>query len=84
MIVIGSRDVYNTSSLQPLCLGIVGQDCQVTHVVASGDTCEAIAEASGTTFDIILANNPNVDSDCSNIHPGEVCASDAWAEIMLT
>ncbi|KAI0696864.1 hypothetical protein C8T65DRAFT_663044 [Cerioporus squamosus] len=60
-----------------LCLGIRGQDCQVTHVVQAGDSCEAIAESTGTTFDIILANNPNVDSQCSNIYPGEVlCTAD--------
>ena len=57
---------------QSLCLGIRGQDCQVTHVVASGDNCEAIALNAGTTFDILLANNPNVDSQCDNIYPGEV------------
>ncbi|KAI1792003.1 hypothetical protein LXA43DRAFT_371310 [Ganoderma leucocontextum] len=62
---------------EPLCLGIVGQDCEVTHVVASGDDCQAIAQAAGTTYDIILANNPNVNSLCSNIYPGEVlCTAD--------
>ncbi|PIL31050.1 hypothetical protein GSI_05746 [Ganoderma sinense ZZ0214-1] len=62
---------------ESLCLGITGQDCDVTHVVVSGDNCEAIAQAAGTTLDILLANNPNVDSDCSNIYPGEVlCTAD--------
>ena len=65
-------DGYTHSSLQPLCLGITGQDCQVTHVVVSGDNCQAIAQAAGTTYDIILANNPNVNSQCTNIYPGEV------------
>ena len=60
------------SPLQVLCLGIVGQDCQVTHVVATGDTCQSIAVAANTTVAILLENNPNVNSQCSNIHPGEV------------
>ncbi|KAH9941126.1 uncharacterized protein BXZ73DRAFT_75098 [Epithele typhae] len=57
---------------EPLCLGIVGEDCDVTHVVVSGDSCAAIAGAAGTTTDVLLANNPNVNSDCTNIYPGEV------------
>ncbi|KAH9846902.1 hypothetical protein C2E23DRAFT_863722 [Lenzites betulinus] len=60
---------------EALCLGIIGHDCDVTHVVVSGDTCEKIATEAGTTFDIILANNPNVNSDCSNIGIGEVLCS---------
>ncbi|KAI0801502.1 hypothetical protein C8Q74DRAFT_496912 [Fomes fomentarius] len=60
-----------------LCLGIRGQDCQVVHVVQLGDTCEAIAQAAGTTLDILFANNPNVASDCTNIYTGEVlCTAD--------
>ncbi|KAK0448128.1 hypothetical protein ARMSODRAFT_1082650 [Armillaria solidipes] len=55
-----------------LCLGITGQDCTNTYVIVSGDNCEAIAAAEGTTYDILLANNPNVDSTCANIYPGEV------------
>ncbi|TBU58632.1 hypothetical protein BD310DRAFT_453789 [Dichomitus squalens] len=62
----------NLRAGEELCLGIVGQDCEVTHVVANGDTCESIAEAAGTTLDILLENNPNVNSECNNIHPGEV------------
>ncbi|KAM5538374.1 hypothetical protein V8D89_007976 [Ganoderma adspersum] len=62
----------NLSVGESLCLGIVGQDCQVTHVVAPGDTCQTIAAAAGTTVDILLANNPNVNTPCINIHPGEV------------
>ncbi|CDO76046.1 hypothetical protein BN946_scf184959.g4 [Trametes cinnabarina] len=55
-----------------LCLGIVGQDCDIVDVVQSGDSCAAIADDAGTTLDILLANNPNVNSDCTNIYPGEV------------
>ncbi|KAI9060399.1 carbohydrate-binding module family 50 protein [Trametes sanguinea] len=62
---------------EPLCLGITGQDCTVVDVVQSGDSCAAIADDAGTTLDILLANNPNVNSDCTNIYPGEVlCTAD--------
>ncbi|GLB40909.1 putative lysin motif containing protein [Lyophyllum shimeji] len=57
---------------QVLCLGIEGQDCSTVHVVAEGDNCEAVAQAAGTTFVILEANNPNVDAGCTNIYPGEV------------
>ncbi|KAK0231565.1 hypothetical protein IW262DRAFT_1292431 [Armillaria fumosa] len=60
-----------------LCLGITGQDCTDTYVVASGDNCVAIAAAEGTTDDILLANNPNVDATCANIYPGEVIGASA-------
>ena len=45
----------------------------MTHVVASGESCQSIAAKAGTTLDLILANNPNVNQRCSNIYPGEVC-----------
>ncbi|KAI0329345.1 hypothetical protein GY45DRAFT_1253087 [Cubamyces sp. BRFM 1775] len=55
-----------------ICLGLEGQDCEVTHVVQSDEVCVDIANETGTTLSILLANNPNVDSECSNIYPGEV------------
>ncbi|KAI8973079.1 hypothetical protein BD414DRAFT_499059 [Trametes punicea] len=62
---------------EPLCLGIIGQDCDIVHVVQSGDACQAIADDAGTTLAILLANNPNVNSQCTNIYPGEVlCTAD--------
>ena len=57
---------------QVLCLGIVGQDCGVTHVVVPGDTCFAIANKVGITLDVLLANNPNVNDGCTNLGVGEV------------
>ncbi|RDX44253.1 hypothetical protein OH76DRAFT_1487208 [Lentinus brumalis] len=63
---------------EALCLGIRGQDCQVTHVVQAGDSCQGIADSAGTTLDILFANNPNVDNPgCTLIYPGEVlCTAD--------
>ena len=61
------------SPLQVLCLAsILDPGCHVTHVVAAGDTCLSIAAAADTTVDTLLENNPNVNSQCSNIYPGEV------------
>ncbi|EIW56208.1 uncharacterized protein TRAVEDRAFT_129629, partial [Trametes versicolor FP-101664 SS1] len=57
---------------EPLCLGIIGEDCDITHVVQPGDSCGVIAQNAKTTLDILLANNPNVNADCTNIGVGEV------------
>ncbi|OBZ77203.1 hypothetical protein A0H81_01620 [Grifola frondosa] len=62
---------------EDLCLGITGQDCTVVHVVQSGDFCASIAEAADIDLSTLLANNPNVDTDCTNIYLGEVlCTAD--------
>lgn len=55
-----------------ICLGIAGQDCSTTYVMQSGDTCYTIAVGAGTTVATLLANNPNVNADCTNIYPSEV------------
>ncbi|KAH9911266.1 uncharacterized protein BXZ73DRAFT_82454 [Epithele typhae] len=57
---------------EELCLGVVGQDCTLTHTVVTDETCVSIAAATGTTVELILENNPNVNSVCSNIRSGEV------------
>ncbi|KAF9457405.1 hypothetical protein BDZ94DRAFT_233721 [Collybia nuda] len=61
---------------QVICLALEGKDCSPVHVVVAGDSCDAIADAAGTTSATLLANNPNVDADCANIYPDEVlCVS---------
>ncbi|PSS37404.1 hypothetical protein PHLCEN_2v768, partial [Hermanssonia centrifuga] len=55
----------------PLCLGITGQDCDVVQVVEDGDSCAVIAGNAGVELSVLLANNPNVNSECSNIYVGE-------------
>ncbi|KAG9042174.1 hypothetical protein FS837_011194 [Tulasnella sp. UAMH 9824] len=61
---------------QTLCLGLSEGDCQTTYVVASGDYCWLIATNHGIDTETLLSNNPQVNSDCSNIYPGEVlCVS---------
>ncbi|THH13529.1 hypothetical protein EW146_g6705 [Bondarzewia mesenterica] len=62
---------------EPLCLGVVGQDCNTTHVVQSGDFCVSIADGAGIPISTLLTNNPNVNSDCSNIYPNEVLCTSA-------
>lgn len=57
---------------QILCLGIIGQDCNVTTVIGSGDFCALIADEAGISEDTLMANNPNVDEACDNIYLGEV------------
>jgi len=57
---------------ETICLGVTGQDCDVVHVVAEGDFCASIAEAADIDLSLLFINNPNVNSDCSNIGIGEV------------
>ncbi|KAI0777474.1 hypothetical protein BD413DRAFT_468040, partial [Trametes elegans] len=72
-----NADCSNLFAGEALCLGITGQDCDVTHVVQSGDGCDSIADEAQTTEATLLANNPNVNSGCTNIYPGEVlCTAD--------
>ncbi|KAI0295013.1 hypothetical protein BC826DRAFT_968608 [Russula brevipes] len=46
--------------------------CSTTRVVQSGDTCEAIAKAAGISVSTLLANNPAVNSGCTNLFIGQV------------
>lgn len=67
------------TSLQELCLGIQGQDCSTVIVIQSGDLCTSIAQNAGIPLSTLLSNNPNVNSDCSNIYPGEVSTAPCGA-----
>ncbi|KAF8137346.1 hypothetical protein EV363DRAFT_1317724 [Boletus edulis] len=59
-----------------ICLGLTGQDCMTTYVVQSGDTCTSIADAYSIPQSTLLTNNPNVNSNCTNLYPNEVlCVS---------
>ncbi|KAI0256997.1 hypothetical protein BJV78DRAFT_1365851 [Lactifluus subvellereus] len=55
-----------------LCLGLQSKDCTTVTVVQPGDTCNAIARAAGIPVTTLLANNPNINSGCTNLYPGEV------------
>ncbi|KAJ8487372.1 hypothetical protein ONZ51_g4230 [Trametes cubensis] len=66
-----------------ICLGFVGQDCSVVHVVQSDDTCDKIADDAGTSVAIILANNANINGDCTNLVEGDVlCASGSLIAVL--
>jgi LysM repeat protein len=41
------------------------------YTVESGDTCSAIAAKLGVALEDLLKANRNIDSTCSNIHPGD-------------
>ncbi|KAG6811287.1 hypothetical protein H0H92_008154 [Tricholoma furcatifolium] len=64
---------------ETLCLGFLGADCTSVYVVASGDDCDTIATNANATVATLLANNPNVNADCSNIYPGEVLCTATFA-----
>ncbi|VDB96257.1 unnamed protein product [Peniophora sp. CBMAI 1063] len=57
-----------------LCLGLEGSDCQTTYVVEPNDTIESIAEKYSTNSSTVLANNPQLEKDSSNLYIGEVLA----------
>lgn len=59
-------------AVQVICLGLVGQDCTTVHVVQNGDSCPTIASQANITDGQLLTDNPNIDSNCTNIYVGEV------------
>ncbi|KAG1719655.1 hypothetical protein EDB19DRAFT_681286 [Suillus lakei] len=67
-----------------LCLGITGQDCNVTHVMQTGDTCYSVATAAGIPINTLLANNPNVNTICTNVYPGEVLCTASQIYVNIT
>ena len=55
------------------------------HTVSEGDTCTSIADGTGITLTVLLANNPNVNTNCTNIGLGEVRVDlDLWQSYLLT
>ena len=53
-------------------MGLVGKDCTTVVVIQPGDSCSSIATAADISVSTLLANNPNVNEDCTNIYPDEV------------
>ena len=43
-----------------------------TYTVASGDNCQAIANANDVTLPALLSANPAINNDCTNIDVGDV------------
>ncbi|KAJ8594765.1 hypothetical protein M405DRAFT_838296 [Rhizopogon salebrosus TDB-379] len=67
-----------------LCLGITGQDCNITHVIASGDTCYSVSTAANISVNLLLQNNPNVNTICTNLYPGEVLCTGNQTYVNVT
>ncbi|KAI0295011.1 hypothetical protein BC826DRAFT_1175232 [Russula brevipes] len=67
-----SLSVLSTFLTLALALPIEPPTCSTTRVVQSGDTCEAIANAAGIPVSTLLANNPAVNSGCTNLFIGQV------------
>ncbi|RSH84377.1 uncharacterized protein EHS24_005897 [Apiotrichum porosum] len=64
---------------QVVCLGVEGQDCTKVYTVVEDDTCEGIISMYGMSNDTLYNNNPQIDSDCTNIYIGEVLCVDTTA-----
>lgn len=65
---------------QTICLGTQGEDCSATYVVQPDDTCERVMDVFGVNATILSLNNPQINSDCTNIYVGEVlCVNPAVA-----
>ncbi|KAF8581894.1 carbohydrate-binding module family 50 protein [Ramaria rubella] len=62
----------NLAINQKICLGTTGEDCQTTYVVAPNDTCNDITSRIGVNATILYANNPQIDSECTNLYVGQV------------
>jgi hypothetical protein len=54
-------------------------DLTSSLVVKSGDTCDEVSSVAGINSTILWANNPQIDSQCSNIYIGEVRLSSGFA-----
>jgi len=65
-----------------MCLGIIGYDCQTTHVVRQDDSCDNIAAAGGLNMTILTQNNPQLDSSC-DIYVGEVLCTASTVQVPL-
>ncbi|KAG9311290.1 hypothetical protein JVU11DRAFT_8378 [Chiua virens] len=62
----------NLDPSQQYCLGRQDEDCAQTHLVQLGDDCDTVASTYGTNTTILYANNPQLNSDCTNLYVGEV------------
>jgi LysM repeat protein len=47
---------------------------ETTYSVRDGETCNTIAEKIGTTVNLILQSNPQLNNDCTNLKEGDILA----------
>ena len=57
---------------QTLCVGTSGQDCTTTYVVQPNDDCDIVASNNNINTTVLYVNNPQLNTDCSNMYIGEV------------
>jgi len=62
----------NLAPGENLCLGWSGDDCTTTYVVQPNDDCDIITSMANINETILYMNNPQINSDCTNIYIGEV------------
>ena len=67
-----NSDCSNLYPGESLCLGWSGEDCSTVHVVRMDDTCDEVAADHGINTTMLYFNNPQLDSECSNLYIGEV------------
>ncbi|KAF9002289.1 hypothetical protein BDQ17DRAFT_1542372 [Cyathus striatus] len=67
-----NSDCSNLFVGEVLCLATQEENCPDVSVVHSGDSCNNIAYNSGISVTLLIENNPNVNADCTNLHPGEL------------
>ncbi|ESK91624.1 hypothetical protein Moror_2542 [Moniliophthora roreri MCA 2997] len=63
---------HNLAIDDTICIGYENEDCDQTYVVKDGDTCSAITANHGIDMTLLLANNPQINDNCTNIYNGEV------------
>ncbi|KAL0948837.1 hypothetical protein HGRIS_008960 [Hohenbuehelia grisea] len=65
-------DCTNLFPGEVICLQLACVKCDTVHVFQDGESCSGVAAAAGTDVATLIANNPNINSGCTNVHPGEV------------
>ena|ERR1700722_1998455 len=55
-----------------LCLETSNGGCPDVYIVKSHDTCDSVAAKFGISNNHLVSNNPQINSECTNIYDGEV------------
>ncbi|THH17969.1 hypothetical protein EUX98_g9033 [Antrodiella citrinella] len=51
---------------------VAATDCARSYTVKTGDYCDLIsAQNNASTYQLAVTNNPSINSDCSNLQPGQ-------------
>lgn len=79
----GTVDQYCSNLVpgQSYCLGWQGEDCVTTYVVKAGDDCDIVASAVNINTTILYENNPQINSNCSNMYIKEVLCTAGTVQV---